>query len=386
MQNLSNPKKIFIIVNDPIFIYQHLTPIIEILKEKSRVYIISAYKEQFKLNFQNVKVINVPIKREPAFIDFYALIKFLIIRIKYKPNMCISFTAKAGLINSLTSLVGGKSFHYFTGQRWANLKGLKRFILKLIDKFIILSCLKIYCDSKSQAEFISKELNVPKIKILGKGSISGVNIDKFTIQRQYALKKLSKFSQLKTNNLISLLKASHKKKIKIICFIGRVNKDKGIRELIKGFKLHNNKFKDSYLLIIGPNELQKHEFRKIKDTKNCLYIDFFNDINLILPFAYCMILPSYREGFGSIIIEAAASKVPIIVTNIPGPKDFINHMNNGYLIRSQNSNDIKKALNFYRENNKILKIFSKNAYDRCCKYFSEEYVCNLFAKEILNNI
>ena len=105
-----------------------------------------------------------------------------------------------------------------------------------------------------------------------------------------------------------------------------------------------------------------------------------------MPFAYCLILPSYREGFGSVIIEAAASKVPIIASDIPGPKDFIDHMKNGYLIKPKDSTDIKNALNFYRENNKLLKIFSENAYKKCAKYFSEGYVCNLFKDEILRNI
>ena len=384
MQKEKKLKKVFILVNDPIFVYQHLIPIIEILKTKSKLYIISAYKDEFKLNFKNIKVINVPIKREPSLIDFYALIKLIIIKIKYKPNLSISFTAKAGLLNSMTSFLGGKSFHYFTGQRWANLKGYKRFLLKMIDKYIILSCLKIYCDSKSQAQFICSELNVKRVKVLGEGSISGVNIDKFNISNKYALKTLNKLTTLKSENLMRLLKKSYSNQIKIICFIGRVNKDKGIRELIKGFKLHNKKFEDSYLLIIGPNELNKNDFRKMKTTKNCLYMDFFTNINLILPFAYCLVLPSNREGFGSIIIEAAASKVPVISTNIPGPKDFIDHMINGYLIRPKEANDIKEALSFFRENKQTLKIFSENAFDKCYKYFSEEYVCNLFVKELLS--
>ena len=140
------------------------------------------------------------------------------------------------------------------------------------------------------------------------------------------------------------------------------------------------------MLIIGPNELNVGEFKEIKTLNNCLHLDYLKDINLILPFVYCLVLPSYREGFGSVIIEAAASKVPIIATNIPGPTDFLKHMDNGYLIRPKNPDDIREALNFYRENPKILKKFSDNAFNKCFRYFSEEYVCNLFVKEILNNV
>ena len=129
-------KKVFILVNDPLYVYQHLLPIIEILKNKFKIYIICAYKKDFQINLKDIIVINVPILRDPSFIDFFAFIKFSIIRIKYRPKICISFTAKAGLVNALTSIMSGKSIHYFTGPRWVNLTGLRRWILKLIDRFI----------------------------------------------------------------------------------------------------------------------------------------------------------------------------------------------------------------------------------------------------------
>ena len=89
---------------------------------------------------------------------------------------------------------------------------------------------------------------------------------------------------------MNILEKTCSKKNKLICFVGRVNKDKGIRELIAGFKLHNKILKDSYLLIIGPNELNNKDSQTIKNLK-IIYIDYFKNINLILPFAYCLILP-----------------------------------------------------------------------------------------------
>ena len=221
-------KKVFILVNDPIFVYQHLLPIIDKLKYKTRLYIISTYKNEFKLNFKNVSVLNVPIKREPSFIDFYAFFKFFIIRLRYNPDLCISFTPKAGLINSLTSFLGGKSYHYFTGQRWVSLTGLRKKFLKLIDRYIIFCSTKIYCDSESQAKFISKELIVKKIEIFGKGSISGVDIKKFNITKKNAFNNLSRIKNPQSKNLLKFLEYTKDNKLKIICFVGRVNKDKGI--------------------------------------------------------------------------------------------------------------------------------------------------------------
>ena len=280
-------RKVFILVNDPIFVYQHLLPIIDKLKYETKLYIVSSYRSKFKLNFKKVKVINIPIKREPSLFDIQVFLKFLIIRIKHNPALCISFTPKAGFINSLTSFLGGKSYHYFTGQRWANLTGLRKKFLKFIDRFIIYSCTKVYCDSKSQSEFISRELNVKETQFFGKGSISGVNLNKFNISKQYAFRNLASIKNQKSHKLLNFLEIVKKNKYKIIFFVGRVNKDKGIRELIEGFKLHNKKFNDSYLLIIGPNELNKFEYSKIKKLRNCLHVEYFKDINFFLQFAFC---------------------------------------------------------------------------------------------------
>ena len=184
----------------------------------------------------------------------------------------------------------------------------------------------------------------------------------------------------------NIIEKSIKGKSKIIFYIGRLSKDKGIIELISGFKSHHKKYKNSFLFLIGPNELKKNDFKKIYELKNCFHLGFTNQINLLLPFAYCLILPSYREGFGSVIIEAAASKVPIIATNIPGPLDFIDHMQNGYLINPKSSNEIKKGLEFCFKNETLIMDFATNAFEKCKEFYSEEYVCRLFVREILKDI
>lgn len=384
---MKKKKKIFFIVNNPLFILQHLLPIIELLELKVSLFIITPYDKKYILNFKKAKIVYLPIKRKPSYWDIVSIISLLIIKIKYRPELSISFTPKAGLINALTSVFQRKkTYHYFTGQRWATYQGIIKFIFKLIDKYIIYSCYKVFCDSKSQAEFISKELAFKNITLIGKGSISGVNIQKFNLDRNKALKKFKQSNLNLSKNSKNILEKSIKGKAKIIFYIGRLSKDKGIIELISGFKSHNKKYKNSFLFLIGPNELNKNDFKKIRELKNCFHLGFTNQINLLLPFAFCLILPSYREGFGSVIIEAAASKVPIIATNIPGPSDFIDHMQNGYLINPKSSSEIKKGLDFYFKNENLIIDFATNAFEKCKEFYSEEYICRLFIREILEEI
>ena len=382
-----NQKKIFIIVNNPIFIYQHLLPIIKILKNKANLFIITPFEKKFKFNIEGIKTIHLPIKRNPSILDFISIILLLIIKIKYRPDLSISFTPKAGLINAFTSIgQRKKTYHYFTGQRWASFKKTKKYFFKLIDKFIIYCSYKVFCDSKSQSEFISKELNFTKTILIGKGSISGVNIKSFNLSKSKSLKTIKNPNFEIPKKLQNILKDSERGKLKLFLFVGRINKDKGILELLNGFKSHNKKFKNSFLLFIGPNELNKKDYEQLKKSTNCLHIGFTYQVNLFLSFAYCLILPSYREGFGSVIIEAAACKVPIIASNIPGPKDFIDHMKNGYLINPKSSIEIEKALDFYYKNEDLIKKFAINSFRKCKKYFDEKNVCNLLVKELLAEI
>ena len=67
---------------------------------------------------------------------------------------------------------------------------------------------------------------------------------------------------------------------------------------------------------------------------------------------------SYREGFGSVLLEAAASSLPIIATNINGPRDFIRHKENGYLIEPKDVESLKIGLDFFRENTNEVKKYS----------------------------
>ncbi len=188
MQSLIK-KKIFIIVNSPLFIQQHLLPIINKLKKDNELYLLYKYDKEFKINIKNIKKISIPLTRNPSLLDFLSLIKLAFIKNLIKPDICISFTPKAGLVNTLTSSFSRKTYHYFTGQRWANFSGLKLNFYKFIDRYIIKTCDRTFCDSYSQALFIQKSLKTYKPFVIGKGSVSGVNFKKYDVPNAIARKR-----------------------------------------------------------------------------------------------------------------------------------------------------------------------------------------------------
>lgn len=107
-------------------------------------------------------------------------------------------------------------------------------------------------------------------------------------------------------------------------FVGRITRDKGINELLEAFL----EFKDeSKLLLIGnfenENTLDRNLINKAMKDKNIKFHESVVDIEKYFAAIDVLLLPSYREGFGNVIIEAAVMGTPAIVSNIPGPIDAI---------------------------------------------------------------
>ena len=166
-------------------------------------------------------------------------------------------------------------------------------------------------------------------------------------------------------------------------FVGRIAKDKGILDLILAFKEHKKKYQNSYMIIIGPQELD-HEFLSQINQPNIYYLGFKRNVHLYLKCLDTLVLPSYREGFGSVLLEAAASSLPIIASNINGPSDFIRHKVNGYLIEPRNVESLKIGLDYFRENTSEVKGYAIKSLEIVNDKYNVDYVSNLFVKDFLS--
>ena len=149
------------------------------------------------------------------------------------------------------------------------------------------------------------------------------------------------------------------------------------------FREHKTIYPNSHLIIIGPQELD-YEFQNQLNYQNILYLGFKRNLYLYYNCLDTLVLPSYREGFGSVLLEAAASSLPIISTNVDGPRDFIRHKINGYLVEPKNVKSLKKALDYFRENKSELKKYAMNALEIVNEKYNVDYVSNLFVKDLLS--
>lgn len=314
-----------------------LNPHIRVLSEHFDVSVIADVSREGHRITKSARVIEVPIQRRVHLRrDARAL---LMLRGELK-NGCFdivhSVTPKAGLLTALASL--GLSIpnrlHWYTGQVWATKSGWTRVALKILDRLIARRTTLQLVDSPSQRAFLMGErvISDHSSLVLGAGSICGVDTDRFRPD-QSAREEVRQLLKVPMKNLV-------------VIFVGRLNPDKGVLELAAAFDLLEQ-HDYVHLLFVGADEAgMADRVRKLCSTS-------LDRVHIVGPVAdpecyfaaadvFC--LPSYREGFGLSVIEAAACELPAVVTNIYGLTDAVEEGKTGLLVPTGDPLALSSAL------------------------------------------
>lgn len=257
--------------------------------------------------------------------------------------------------------------YHLMGFRFLGATGLVRVLLKWIEKKACKNSTSIECVSKSNIEIgINEKLfDKNKATVVWNGSSGGVDLERFdeTKITEYRAEK-RKLYDIKEDEFV-------------FGFVGRVTRDKGIEELISAFsdlEKENPKIK---LAIIGGldenNNLSKETLAKMCSNDKIISIDATPLIEKIYPMLDVLVLPSYREGFGNVVIEAEAMGVPVLVSNIAGPIDAMIDGVTGLTFASKNVNDLIKVMReapSFKE-----KGYCKNAIEYVKNNFDSKKLC-----------
>lgn len=155
-----------------------------------------------------------------------------------------------------------------------------------------------------------------------------------------------------------------------IITVARLEKVKGIKYLIKALALLNDKYK---LLIIGNGTERENLKSLVKKLKLKNKVSFLGQVpNKKVPkylsIADCFVLPSLKEGFGIVVLEAMASEVPVVATRVGGIVDIIEHNRTGFLFEPKNSKQIADSLLKIHSQPETAKYLAENAFAELGKY------------------
>lgn len=331
-------KKItFIVINKNVinvFLINHL----KLLIKYYEIHFISPIDSKY-IKIDNILFNNkfLKLNRDLNFFNFFNCFLSLLLHIKKnKSHLFISIHPKNGLLLSICKYFQNfTSVHIITGQIWANMRGLKKIIFKSIDNLIFKKNDYLLVDSNSQISYLKKNNLIYNFDCINNGSICGVNLNKF---------KKSKINKIEFQKKYLLQINS-----KFILFVGRINLSKGIDLLLKAFDRIIKNNEDCYLLIVGRDEIGFDNLINKYSTnlkKKVFKFDHTNDITYFYSIADIFCLPSYREGFGLSVIEASASSLPVIVSDIYGLQDSMIDKVTGLKFKSGDHNSLYDKIDY----------------------------------------
>jgi glycosyltransferase involved in cell wall biosynthesis len=339
IQESARPK-ICVVSTTPLTIHFFLKPHLRALSEFSDVFLaLNPGNDPYTPDLQlPVRVVPISIKRDIAFFaDIRALKQLYILFRREKPDLVWAVTPKGGLLGMLAAWIAGVKCRVFIfqGEVWASKVGPMRWILKLADKMCAYCATKLLAVSFTERLLLEQEKIVPagSVQVLGKGSISGVDLERYKpdIETRRAIRGEYK---IPSDAVVAL-------------FAGRLTKDKGIYELAEAFHRLSAVRDNIWLFIVGPDEQELSA--DIRDTlgnasAKCVFVGFSSHPEKFMAAADFICLPSYREGFGMVLIEAAAVGIPAIGSKIPGISDAILEGKTGLLVEPKNVNALQSAL------------------------------------------
>lgn len=260
------------------------------------------------------------------------------------------------------------------GIRYVSEKGLKRLAFKTVEKVICKDSTTIRSQSPLNMQFaIDEHLCHPnKIKVLGIGGTIGVD---FSFCDSFDSREMKKTIR----NKLGIPESAF-----VFGYVGRLNADKGSNELIEAFEQVAKEIDDVYLLHVGIDDLTNPISKKNRDLlcsdRRIIQSGNVppNDVYLYMSAFDVLVHPTYREGFGKALQEAMGMSLPIITTDVPGPKEVVVDGISGVLVPSRDVDSLSEAMKMlYRNEDKRHKIGQAGR---------ERALQNFERKKMLNNI
>jgi glycosyltransferase involved in cell wall biosynthesis len=326
-------------------------------------------------NSEGVDYYPIPMEREISILkDIRSLFRLIKLLVKIKPDIVNAGTPKAGLLVSIAAFISNVPFRIYTchGLRLETLAGWKRKILTITERITTLCVNEVVCVSCSLRNKMVDLKLAPehKVKVIGAGSCNGVDLAKFS--GDFYLKRIE--DTLKEKNIA--------KDAIFIGFIGRLVKDKGIYELVEAFEILKRKFPNLYLLLLGGHEkgdpISEETSNKIIQDQRIIDLDFIVDTVPYYQLMRTLVLPTYREGLPTVLLEAGAMGVPVVATWATGCVDVIEDGRTGLLVPPGDSVALANAIEVLLVNESLAIELGENARRRIEQLYSQEVVwCNI---------
>ncbi len=267
-------------------------------------------------NEEGIATLAIPIRREIAPLrDMVSLWRLFRALRRLQPDLTEFSTPKAGLLGNLAAkwCRVPVRIYILRGLRLETLTGLRRHILLAAERIAAACAHLVVCNSESlRAQAIALQIaDESKLHLIGSGSSNGVDVDRFSPGPEEVRERLG----IPQN-------------APVIGFVGRLTRDKGVPELIDAFDQVVAAAPLARLLLVGwfdesEDSLSEELRTRIDHHPSIVRTGFVADTAPYYRAMDMMVLPTWREGFPNVVLEAAATGIPVITTFSTGSRDAV---------------------------------------------------------------
>ncbi len=305
-----------------------------------------------KLRNFGIEVLEIPRKHRIDIGLIYTLIKLIKSR---RIDVIMTTLYYADIMGAVTGKLGDVKAVFF----WETISSPEWLLPRRLISYraAIKWCDKVISVSKRTADFLVEERKIypDKIKIIP----YGVDLKKYSNGNSHMVRR-----KLKINE-----------KDKIIGMVGRLVTQKGHVYLIDAATSIVKRYPNLKFLIVGDGNLRSVLEKKVKDNQlsnNFIFLGARNDVPDLLKAIDIFTLPSLFEGLPNVVLEAMASKKPVVATSVDGTKEAVINGKTGILVPPRDPDSLSKALCDLLDNPQRALDFGKKSRKRVEEYFSLE--------------
>ena len=317
---------------------------------------------------EQVTTIGVPMEREISPLkDLVSLVRIYRVLRRLRPAIVNAGTPKAGLLGMIAACAAGVPVRIYSlhGLRWETAHGLKRFVLGVAERCASALAHRVICVSESLRQlYVTLGFTMEtKTCVLGEGSANGVDVDEFIPTSQaHALRAR-----------LGIPDGGP-----VVGFVGRLTRDKGVPELLDAFDQVLASFPDARLLMLGDFEngdpIPESYAKRLCRHPRVVMTGNVSDPRSYYPIMDVLALPSYREGYPNVLLEAAAAQVPTVAFKATGSVDAICDGLTGTLVPLGDVGSFARALQRYLADNSLRHEHGQAGRERVLCHFRPEMI------------
>lgn len=332
-------------------------------------------------NEDYAKCVNILMNRGVSLKDLF-LVPWKLYKLfrREKYDIIYYTTPNAALYASIAGFFAGVKCRYYNqwGIRFVSLSGIKRIVFKFIEKLTCMFSTTIRSASPLNMQLAIDEglCKGNKISVIGIGGTIGV-----------ALSECDKVNVAESKTSLRA-KYGIKEGAFVFGYVGRVNADKGINELITAFCQLKSKYENIYLALVGmiddANPIDEENMTLAKNNDHIIFTGNIpsNEVYSHMAMFDTLVHPTYREGFGKVLQEAMGVRLPIITTNIPGPSEVVESGISGILVNAKDTKSLYEKMELLYNDENLRKSLAVEGRKRAETYFDRP----IMLKNILDDI